>query len=374
MKTPTRPTVAEIDLNALAHNFGQVRLKIGDDVAVMGVVKANAYGHGMMEVAASLQRLNVDAFGVAFPEEGAALRKGGIRKPVHVFSLPAKSQCSLYGRHRIEATVCTSEEALWLNTEGTKLRRTIPVHLKIDTGMNRLGVKRGHIATLLKAMSSMKRVEIKGVFTHFATADEEDHSFMRRQLDEFQASLELLRRNGVEPEIVHCANSAAIMTLKESHFSMVRPGIMLYGYAPSRALAKSATLIPVMKLSTRVALVKEIEVGESVSYGRKFVAKRRTRIVTLPVGYADGMFRLLSGKSLVLIHGRPFPVVGTICMDHLMVDVGSQEVSVGDEAVLIGNQGVARCTAWDLADRLGSIPYEVCCAISARVPRSYDRT
>jgi alanine racemase len=371
LKTPTRPTLAEINLNALEGNLAQVRQKIGEGVAIMGVVKANAYGHGLLEIARHLQRLNVDAFGVAFPEEGAALRKGGIRKPIHVFALPTKPQCPLIARYRLEATVCSLEESQWLNVLGTKVHRTLPVNLKIDSGMNRLGLKRKQLEPYLRTLAGLKRIEVVGVFTHFATADEEDQSFARRQLDEFQAALDILRRNGIEPSRTHCANSAAIMTLKESHFSMVRPGIMLYGYAPSRALAKSASLIPVMRLSTRVALVKEIEVGESVSYARRFVASRRTRIATLPVGYADGIFRLLSGKCQVLINGRLCPVVGTICMDHLMVDVGGEDVKVGDEAVLIGQQGSARISAWDLSDRLGSIPYEICCAISARVPRSY---
>ena len=367
----TRPTVAEIDLKALAYNLNGVRRKIGRRVAVMGVVKANAYGHGILEVARFLEGEKVDYFGVANPEEGVVLREAGMIAPIHVFTLPSKLQASLFGSYDLEPTVCSQHEAALLNTQAQRAGKTIPVHLKIDTGMNRIGAEPKELKKLLRALAKLRRLEIKGVYTHFATADARDKSFSKLQLAEFHRALEVLHKEGVSAEFIHCAGSAGILDLPESYFSMVRPGIMLYGYYPSRETTESVPLKPVLSLKSRVSLVKWIEPGESVSYGRRYVAKRKTKIATLPLGYADGYMRSLTGRSTVLIGNRRFPTAGTICMDQVMVDVGSADVRVGDEAVLIGRQHRERITAWDLAATFGTIPYEICTNISSRVPRIY---
>ena len=367
----TRPTVAEIDLKALAYNLNGVRRKIGRRVAVMGVVKANAYGHGILEVARFLEREKIDYFGVANPEEGVVLREAGMIAPIHVFTLPSKLQASLFGSYDLEPTVCSQHEAALLNTQAQRAGKTIPVHLKIDTGMNRIGAEPKELKKLLRALAKLRRLEIKGVYTHFATADARDKSFSKLQLAEFHRALEVLHKEGVSAEFIHCAGSAGILDLPESYFSMVRPGIMLYGYYPSRETTESVPLKPVLSLKSRVSLVKWIEPGESVSYGRRYVAKRKTKIATLPLGYADGYMRSLTGRSTVLIGNRRFPTAGTICMDQVMVDVGSADVRVGDEAVLIGRQHRERITAWDLAATFGTIPYEICTNISSRVPRIY---
>jgi alanine racemase len=256
-----------------------------------------------------------------------------------------------------------------LNKHAQRAKRTIPVHLKIDTGMNRIGARVNDLARLLNGLGSMRRIEIKGVYTHFATADWQDKSYSRQQLAEFHKALDILRGAGIEPELVHCAGSAGILDLPESYFSMVRPGIMMYGYYPSQETSASVALRPILSLKSRVSFVKWIEKGESVSYGRRFLASRRTKIATLPIGYADGYFRLLTGRSFVLIARKKFPIVGTICMDQLMVDVGTTDVRPGDEAVLIGRQGRESISAWDLAATIGTIPYEICTNISSRVPR-----
>jgi alanine racemase len=222
---------------------------------------------------------------------------------------------------------------------------------------------------LLDSLSKLRRLEIKGVYTHFAMADIRDKSFCRQQLSEFHRALDILRKERVSPEVIHCAGSAGILDLPESWFTMVRPGIMLYGYYPSHETTESVPLKPVLSLKSRVSLVKWVEPGESVSYGRRFIAKQRTRIATLPLGYADGYVRSLTGRSSVLIGNKRFPTAGTICMDQLMVDVGGEDVRVGDEAVLIGRQHRERISAWDLATTLGTIPYEICTNISSRVPR-----
>jgi alanine racemase len=366
---PTRPTVAEIDLKALAGNLQGIRKQVGSGVRLMGVVKANAYGHGILEVSRFLERRHIDYLGVANAEEGVALRESGIKTPVHVFTLLSAEQAVLPVRYNLEPTICSEESAASLNKHAQRAKRTIPVHLKIDTGMNRIGARVNDLARLLNGLGSMRRIEIKGVYTHFATADWQDKSYSRQQLAEFHKGLDILRGAGIEPELVHCAGSAGILDLPESYFSMVRPGIMMYGYYPSQETSASVALRPILSLKSRVSFVKWIEKGESVSYGRRFLASRRTKIATLPIGYADGYFRLLTGRSFVLIARKKFPIVGTICMDQLMVDVGTTDVRPGDEAVLIGRQGRESISAWDLAATIGTIPYEICTNISSRVPR-----
>jgi alanine racemase len=366
---PTRPTVAEIDLKALAHNLQGIRRQIGKGVGVMGVVKANAYGHGIVEVAKFLEGKKIDYLGVANPEEGVALREAGMTAPILVFTLPSRLQASLFGLYDLEATVCSPHEAALLNTQAQHIGKTIPVHLKIDTGMNRIGVERKELDKVLKFLATCRRIDIKGVYTHFAMADVRDKTFSNLQLTEFHRVLDVLQKEGVSTEFIHCAGSAGILDLPESHFSMVRPGIMLYGYYPSNETTESVPLKPVLSLKSRVSLVKWVQAGESVSYGRRYIAKRKTKIATLPLGYADGYMRSLTGRSTVFIANKRFPTAGTICMDQLMVDVGSADVRVGDEAVLIGQQHRERITAWDLAATLGTIPYEICTNISSRVPR-----
>ncbi|MEX2191363.1 MAG: alanine racemase [Bacteroidota bacterium] len=362
--------MAEIDLSAVAFNLRGVRKKVGSGTKVMAVVKANAYGHGIGLVAPFVESAGLaDYFGVAFAEEGIALREAGLRKPIHVFTIPFERQASLFTDFNLEPTVSSIQEIAFLERSAVKAKRTLPIHLKIDTGMNRIGVKSAELEAVVSALRKARRLAVQGVFTHFATADEVNKQFLMHQLDEFHRQLERLRHLGLEAGLVHCANSASILDLPESAFSMVRPGVMMYGYYPSRTTSESIPLKVAMTLKSCVSLVKWIGPGESVSYGRRFVATKRTQIATIPIGYADGYTRLLSGKAGVLIRGKKYPIAGSICMDQLMVDVGADEVLAGDEVVLIGSQGSGQISAWDLASSLGTIPYEICCAISSRVPR-----
>jgi alanine racemase len=337
----------------------------------MAVVKANAYGHGIVEVAKHLEKLRCDYFGVANVEEGVQLRQAGIKKPILVFTIATERQARLAVEHDLELTISSVEQGATLNRLAQKKKAIIQVHLKIDTGMNRIGIRPEGIKNLVRSAALLRRIRIKGVYTHFATADEKEKGYARMQLTRFQRSLEELRHEGVEPEMIHAANSAAILDLPESYFNMVRPGISIYGYYPSRHTTESIPLKPALTLKSHVSFVKSLHAGESVSYGRKFIARKGTTIVTIPIGYADGYSRLLSGKTSVLIHGKRFPVVGSICMDQLMVDVGSTNVRVEDEVVLIGKQGSGEMTVWHLADKMGTIPYEICTGISSRVPRTY---
>ncbi|MEX0602179.1 MAG: alanine racemase, partial [Bacteroidota bacterium] len=333
---PTRPTGATVDLSAIRFNLQGVRKRVGKNVRIMAVVKANAYGHGIGEVSRFAERGLADCFGVAFPEEGLLLREAGIRKAIHVFALPVARQAALYTDLNLEPTVCSALAARLLNTAAQRARKTLFIHLKIETGMNRIGVRFRELDPLLRILGTLNRLEIKGVYTHFAMADDADKSFTRFQLAEFERTLEILRRQGISWESAHCANSAAILDMPESHKDMVRPGVMMYGYYPSRQTSESVPLKPALTLTTRVALVKEIGEGETVSYGRRFRAANPTRIATLPIGYADGIPRRLTGNATALIRGTAYPIVGTIGMDQVMANVGRDDVAVGDEAVLIG--------------------------------------
>jgi len=367
--------VAEISLKAIGENLSTIQRQVGKDVSIMAVVKANAYGHGDVEVSKFLEKKAAVAYlGVAFPEEAVRLRKAGIRKPILVFTLPARLQASLFCDFRLEATVCSLEDVKILSAEAQRRKRTLPIHLKIETGMNRIGVRPQGLENLLASLAKAPRLEIKGAFTHFAVSEQKDKSFTLQQLEEFQRGLAVLKKHNISPEFIHCANSGAIMDLPQTHFNLVRPGISLYGYTPARHMNMSDSLRPAMRLKTSVSLVKWINGGESVSYGRRFIAPRKTRIATLPIGYADGYSRLLTNKAYTLIRGSRFPIVGTICMDQLMADVSNEDVGVGEEAVLLGSQGKDRISAWDLAERVGTIPYELLCNVSARVPRVYTHT
>jgi alanine racemase len=375
MKKPaiTRSTVAEINLKALKHNLIGIRQKVGPDVEIMTVVKANAYGHGSIEVARYLESNGVCYFGVAFPEEGVELRRAGIKSPIHVFTLPVQKQIPLFFDYKLEPTICSLLETALLEKEGIRRKRTLKVHLKIDSGMNRIGVKTTELNQFLAKYSKNRRLEIKGVYTHFAEVINVENSFTFKQLDEFEKGLEIVHKAGIVAEYIHCANSAAILQIPKAYYSMVRPGIALYGGYPSETTSDGIGLQQVMKFRTRIALLKWIELGESVSYNRIFTANRKTQIATLPIGYADGLMRSLTGKATCLINGKEYPIVGTICMDQTMVDVGSDDVHVGDEVVLWGNQRSAEIKAVDVANKIGTIPYELFCAVSARVPREYKR-
>lgn len=368
---PLRPSRAEINLSAISHNLAGIRTKVGSQTKILAVVKANAYGHGDVAVSRFIEKKHADYFGVAIVEEGITLRTAGISKPILVFTLPVRNQIAPLFDFDLEPTICSIEDARLIERMAERRKQTIGVHLKIDTGMNRIGIKPGILKTFLEAIAPMRRIEIISAYTHFATAEERDKTFTLQQFELFQQSLETARRLGVEPELTHCANSSAILDLPQTYCSMVRPGLAMYGYYPSLANSRSIILKPALSVTTNVSLVKSIEASESVSYGRRFVAPKRTNIATLPVGYGDGYSRLLGGKSDVLIHGVRYPVVGTICMDMLMVDVGDADVAVGDKVTIVGKENDQEITCWDLANRIGTIPYEVLCGFSARIPRTY---
>ncbi len=371
MPRASRPTRAQIDRRAILHNLRSVQSFVGRSTIVMPVVKANAYGHGIVEVSTFLEHAGFRYFGVANAEEGVLLRRAGITSPIHVFTLSTKEQAALIVRYRLEPTIATPESIRIISREAERSRRRVDVHLKIETGMNRIGIADTGVARALSSVARSRRLNLKGVYTHFATADIPRSGFVKQQLRRFDDALDTIRSQGAEPEMIHAANSGAIIGFPETRYTMVRPGIMMYGYSPAGPRDPRADLRPAMRFVSRVSQVKRISGGESVSYGRTFRARRPVTVATIPVGYADGVFRGLSGKGTVLVNGSRRPIIGRVCMDQIMIDCGRVDVSPGDEVVLIGRQGTRSVSAWDQALLLKTIPYELTCAVSARVPREY---
>ena len=371
MPRASRPTRAQIDLRAIHQNLRFIQKRVGASTVVMPVVKANAYGHGIQTVSTYLEGKGYGYFGVAYAEEGLQLREAGVRSPIHIFTLANAAQARLVVQHRLEPTLATLQSLRTLRSAAERSRRVVDIHVKVETGMNRIGVSPQDLPRLMAAIGRSRFVRVKAIYTHFAASDEPGSRFTKQQLARFEDALETLHRLGVRPMHVHAANSGAILRNPESYFSMVRPGIMMYGYSPVGEADPIAKIRPAMRFISEISQVKRINAGESVSYGRKFRANRRTVIGTIPVGYADGLLRGLSGKGMVLIRGSRRPMVGRICMDQIMVDCGTLDVRPGTEVVLFGSQGTRTISAWEQAKLVGTIPYELTCAVSARVPREY---
>jgi len=337
----------------------------------MAVVKTNAYGHGMIEVSKALAGYGAEYLAVGSVEEGIILRQQGIALPILVLGVLLEPHISALLSHDLEFTV--GSYALAASIASAAASRGSPkakVHLKIDTGMGRIGVVAKEAAEFVEKVSRLAHLEVAGIFTHLATADQLDKTFAREQLESFTGVLDAVRRKGISIPCVHVANTSAVLDLPESYFTMVRPGIGLYGVYPSEEVSRSIALLPVLSLRSKVVYLKEVPPGTSISYGRRYRTDRTTTIATVPVGYADGYSRRLTGASEVIIKGVRYPVVGSICMDHLMLDLGPKApAAVGDDVTFLGTEGSASITVWDLARKLGVIPYEVLTGISARVPR-----
>lgn len=368
----TRPTRAEINLSAFEFNFNQVRKLVGGRTKIMAVVKANAYGHGAVEISKIAVSLGADYLAVAIPEEGIELRENGVDVSILVFGPPFESQIELFFKYDLIPTITTFECAEKFNSFAGKFGRKIKCHIKVDTGMGRVGINyKNAVEFVKKLFYDFKNLNIEGIYTHFATSDEKDKSFAYLQFERFLEVVREIESSGIRIPLKHCANSGAILDMPETYLDMVRPGVMLYGYYPSLEILNKIELKPVMALKSKISFLKEIEPGASVSYGRRFIATEKTKIATISIGYADGYSRLLTNLGKVEINDRIFPVIGTVTMDQIMVDVGlDAEVKVGDDVILFGSKNL---TAWDVAKWLWTIPYEICCNVSARVPRVYIR-
>ena len=366
------PTSVSVDLSALAQNLAQVR-RLAPHSEVLAVVKANAYGHGAVEVTRALQRLAVHRFGVATLEEGIALRQAGIHDAILVMGATVPAQFADLVAHQLTPVLFRADMVQAFADKIPAGAKPYPVHVKIETGMGRLGLSPEQLPHLIAGPAFQTVLYLEGLMTHLADADNDDTRHTEAQLTRFQQSLESLRQRGLALPLVHAANSAAIVKYPASHYSLVRPGIMLYGYQTTDEMTSTSQVRPILTWRTIVAHLHNLQPGYSVSYNRTFVASRPSRIAVLRIGYADGYNRLLSNRGEVLIGGRRVPVIGRVCMDMTLVDVTDVPgVDIGHEAVVIGQQGQERITAADLASWQQTIPYEILCAIGPRVPRQHS--
>ncbi|MBI5827803.1 MAG: alanine racemase [Deltaproteobacteria bacterium] len=368
----TRPTSVIIDTGALKHNFFRLRELISDNTGIMAVVKANAYGHGDVEVASVLEPLGCDFFGVAMAEEGARLRASGIARPIVVLGGVYPGQVEDAIALDLTPVVFDLETVRLIDERAKKSGLIKNVHVKVDTGMGRIGLLPGEVTPFFESLKGFRNIAVEAVLSHFVEAENEDKGFSKKQLGVFFGILDTVRRLGFAPRYIDMANSAAAMDYRDAHFNLIRPGIMLYGAYPAARLAGKVALKPVMSVRTRILSLKRAPAGFPVGYGRTFVTKRESVIATLPIGYADGFPRRLSGNADVLVRGARAPVVGTVCMDMAMCDVTDVPgAEVGDEVVVMGSQDGESITAEEIAGKAGTISYEIFCGVSARVPRIY---
>lgn len=368
-----RPTWLEIDLSAIGNNTRRIKSLVGPNVRVLISLKADAYGHGALKVARTTLHNGASMLGVATVSEATPLREAGITAPILVFGYVPLWQMREAVRLGVTVTLYSLESAHALSHAAVALEQSVNVHVKVDTGMSRLGVRAeqiDEIIILLRTIQELPMLHLEGLYTHFAMADAADQSHALTQLARFQHVLEEITAQGLRPSIVHAANSAATLALPQAHFDMVRPGIAIYGMNPSEIVRLPEDFRPALSFKTQVAQVKLIPMGECVSYGCMYVTERPTLVAVLPVGYADGFRRAPRNWGSVLVHGQEAPILGRVCMDQCMIDVTHiPQTRVSDEVVLIGRQGAAMLTAEQVAERLGTINYEVVAEILARVPR-----
>lgn len=367
-----RPTRAEIHIDHFTHNLDYVRRQIGERSKIMAIVKANGYGHGLEIIArAALRSEEVDAFGVATEEEGCKLRRI-TRKPILVLTGALWHEIDIFLANQLDFTLTdlpTLEKiAERARALGTKAR----VHLKVDTGMRRIGVEpEDAIPVMREIVRRSQEIEFAGLSTHFATSDELDPTFLKRQLDAFTTVIREAKQAGIAMPTIHAANSGAILQCpRETAFDMVRPGIMLYGYAPSLELDEryGKELRPPLELSSSIVYKKRVAKGEGVSYNLRWKAPRETTICTVPIGYGDGYPRLLTNRANAIVRGKHYPVVGTICMDQVLIDAGDDDLQVGEKTIFLEANSTG-INAWALAKEIGTIPYEILTNVAARVPR-----
>ncbi len=366
------PTQAIVDVSALAHNVRQLRIHLMPECAMIGIVKANAYGHGAVDITKALLQLGVNTFGVTTVGEGVELREAGVAGDILVLGPTVPRELNDLMHHRLTPLIYHESMVLALTERLRGSAGSYSVVVELETGMGRLGISPERLVPLLQSPTFSHGLKLGGVMTHFADADNPDGEFTRAQIARFTAALDQIRQAGIAVPMAHMANTAGILFYPQSHLHAVRPGIGLYGYPPRTPQSASADFKPILSWLTHIVQIRSIQPGESVSYNRTFKAARPSRIAVLPIGYADGYNRLHSNKGTVLVRGRRAPVVGRVCMDMTMVDVTDiPETNTGDEVALIGTQGQDTISAADLAEWQGTIPYEVLCAIGPRVRRVY---
>ena len=369
-RTRYRPTWAEVDLRAIEYNYKKVRRLVGKNVRIMAVVKANAYGHGTVEVSGILEKLGVSYLGVATTDEAMRLRDHDITSPILILGhvLPGEVRAAI--ENDVTLTLCSHEllkEIIRQTADGSKAK----VHIKIDTGMGRLGIWYEEAPDFIRKVIEERNIVVEGIYTHFSSAGRDDF-FTQFQIEAFEKLISSLEKHGIHIPMKHAANSIATIDIRKSHLNLVRPGLIIYGMYPKHTFPRLIKLKPALSLKTRVVFLKDTPPGRSISYGRTHITQRHTRIATLPIGYADGLMRNVSNKGEVLVRGRYAPIVGKVTMDQTMIDVGHiKGVRIGDEVVIIGRQGRNEIRAEKFARLAGTIAYEAVCSISNRVPRIY---
>lgn len=368
-----RAYYAEINLDNFRHNFREIK-RLAEGKKVFGVIKADGYGHGAVELAKVLEEENADYFAVAVVSEALELRRNGFKEPILVLGYTPKEFVKELVENDITQSIFSYDLAKAISNEAERQQKTAKIHIKLDTGMGRVGyLPVNDSLDEIEKISKLKNLKLEGVFSHFSVADEENKDFTKLQVERYKWFIDELSTRGIVFEIKHIANSATIIDLPDFYFDGVRPGIILYGYYPSKEVKmERINLKPVMSLKARIAHVKEVSKDTPISYGRKFYTKDKSRIATLPFGYADGFTRLFFGKANVIVNGKLSPVVGRICMDQCMIDVTEcGDVKAGDEVIVMGESNGLSITADNLADILGTINYEILCMVSRRVPRVY---
>ena len=365
------PTKALINHNHLRHNIQLIRNAVGMR-KIMAVVKANAYGHGDVEVSRTAIEAGCEYLGVAFIEEGIKLRKAGIIDPILVFGAHLPEYLSETINYHLELTITSHLQLEYIEKTITPKNKKLPVHLKVDTGMNRIGFTYDRFPDDFVQILKNRAIKIKGVYSHLSTADEEDQEYFNLQLSRFNEIVNYIKSKIGDDIQYHLANSAAIINYPQAYFNMVRPGIMLYGHPPSPQFKHNWNLKEVMSLCSKIGLIKSVRKNEPISYGRRFYTKKDTYIAVVPAGYADGINRRSSNNMNVLINGIKFPAVGTVCMDMIMINLGkNHNCTVGDEVVIFGKSGEKNISVKEISEKLVTIPYEITCNVSPRVPREH---
>ncbi|OQB13237.1 MAG: Alanine racemase [Firmicutes bacterium ADurb.Bin193] len=366
-------TWCEVSLDAMIHNLNQLK-GLAQGKKIMGVVKADAYGHGVCEVSRALADNGIDALAVAFTDEAIQLRKNGIDIPILILGHTPVEYMGELVDYNITPTVYNFSLAKAVSNVAQRRNKTAKIHVKIDTGMNRLGYPWGlETADIIMDLATLPNIEIEGLYTHFASADDPDESYTRLQFERFMKLADEIERRGLHIPIKHVCNSAAAMRFPEMHLDMIRVGISLYGLYPSD-FPYGLELRPAMQLKSTIAHIKEVEAGERISYNGIYTTKRKTRLATIPIGYADGYSRLLSGKARVIVNGKFAPVLGTICMDQCMIDVTDvNNINIEDEVILFGAAQGLSIPIEELARIEGTINYELLCVVGKRIPRCFTQ-
>ena len=353
-------TWTEVNLDAIAQNVKNIKKLIGEKKELMAVVKGNAYGHDILEISPVVLENGATRLAVARLEEAIFLRKAGITVPILVLGLTLKQQAESLVSYDITPAVCELEMIEKLSESAVQMNKMTKIHLKVDTGMGRIGIFPYAVLRFIKRIKALKNVEIEGIFTHFSVADEKDKFYTEEQFRKFIEILTILEKEEIKIPIKHVGNSATLLDLPHMWLDMVRPGIAIYGLYPSKEVKKTINLIPAQQFKTKIVFIKELPRGESISYGRTYITKRRMRVASLPVGYADGYNRLLSNQGEVLVRGQRVPIIGRVCMDQCMIDVTNlTQVEIGDEVVLWGRQGEEMITVEEIAQKIRTINYEI---------------